>query len=198
MSKQSTNSRLYIIYRDIVLVLCAMTSLIFLVWYMLNCFPRLFNSETAVAVRECAHSLVAILLLFLFLLVVGHLSILLYRMKNTKHSFVWLVQQQAIALFAPILLAVLIKLFSGNLDNELKDMMVGVCSGIVSSIIILVMDRKHHLADNIIKHIAWEYTEGDAEIVDRDASIVTPERRKVTQSDSNKNKNRNRSKHKKH
>lgn len=190
-AKQREKSRLFICYQNIILVICAITLLFFAVWMIINSFPALFKEEWMVALKDTAYVLLRLSTIVLGLFCLIHLMVLLGRSLFTKHSFVWLVAQQIIPLAFPILVVFLIKLFSGQFDDKLSDVIVGVFSGIISSIIVLFLDRNHRLAHNIIQHAAWEYAENEDVKLESTSDSSFPN----NQGDSNKaNRGRKRKK----
>ena len=156
-------NRFFKIYQTFILILCAISVILFMAWYI----PvNLVNESTSGWVTSCkniAHSLMSLLIYILGLLFTGHIITILVRFIFSKqHSFMWLIEKQAVPLIAPIITVLFIKLFSGQLDGRISDMIIGVCSGVVSSIIVLILDRKHILADTLTKKFAWEYVDEDS------------------------------------
>lgn len=161
MSKKSITKRLYAIYEGTVVYI----SLITFVLFVISDIPQLLGgiklSARVVNVADIAHSLMIILCHVLGLICATHLIVILIGSFVTKHSLIWLIGKYSLPLFIPLLAVVSIKFYSNQLNDEISSLIVGVIAGIASSIIVLILDRKAALANNVLKHLAWEYSDED-------------------------------------
>lgn len=156
-------NRFFKIYQTFILILCAISVILFMAWYIPEILVNESTSGWITSCKNIAHSLMSLLIYILGLLFTGHIITILVRFIFSKqHSFIWLLEKQAVPLIAPIITVLFIKLFSGQLDGWFSDMIVGIFSGVVSSIIVLILDRKHILADTLTKRFAWEYADDDS------------------------------------
>lgn len=88
-----------------------------------------------------------------------HILVLFFQsvLSKQKHSFIWLLLHQAIPLFLPICLYMVISAIWGRLDINLSEILCGVFSGVASSILVLVLDRRQRLVQKVLSWTAPEY-----------------------------------------
>ena len=90
--------------------------------------------------------------------VIHVITLLLVSLKG-EHSFLWLIIQQYRPLAVSILVAFMITVIQQGDDTVFESLLIGIASGVISSIIVLIMDRKNTLVDNVLKHSIPEYLE---------------------------------------
>ena len=150
---------LFRIYQWVVVLLTAIALLSFVVYYVAEQFPNMSVENRPWL--SSLHSVVRLIGRILALCCTGHVLILVWKhlCSKPKHSFVWHVKQELVPLVFPIVAYLIISAYSGTLEFGFSDLFCGILGGIISSIIVLIMDRKHTLAEAFIKAVAPEFQE---------------------------------------
>ena len=145
-------------------VFVLMASLLAIILYSFNWFTSEalgISSERMMGIPSVLKS--ASLIIFyseLYLAVVCVLAIFIYSICS-RHSVIWALGKLCIPVVAPLGVFLWFRLLSGDLYNALSEVIIGVVSGIISSVIVVVLDRKHSLANKVLKYAAPEYLEED-------------------------------------
>ena len=154
------NTKFYKGYQNCILVICIITILLFGFWAILNSLTEVgHTTDTIQNLMGISNSILKINLLLLCFACVTHIMVLLTISFKGKNSFLGLVIQQALPLVLPTLLAFVITSIQQKDDAVLKDLLTGIASGVISSIIILMLDRNHTLAVKVMKYLIPEYLE---------------------------------------
>lgn len=119
------------------------------------------SSERMIGIASILKSGALIIFYSEFCLAIVYIPVILIYCYCTKQSFFWVFGKLCVPIVAPIGVFLWFRLLSGDLYNALSDVIIGCVSGIISSVVVVVLDRKHSLAEKVLKYAAPEYLEED-------------------------------------
>lgn len=136
--------------------------LLFLVAYCADLFLRFKGGvSSSLSWVSSIYSILSIEGEVLALFLTGHIITILIRTLRSqkRRSFIWIVYQEAIPLVIPLMVFGMINCLHGSLNLHFSELLVGIIGGVISSIIVLVLNRKNNLPDCILRALAPEFLE---------------------------------------
>lgn len=148
------------IYTGFIISLTGIALLSFAVGAILEIFNSSSNLDTIISI---AHSIVEITGSVLAIFCTIHILVILIRsvLPKSEHSFIWFLFHQAFPLVVPLISFVFIRIFWGAEIFDIMELLCGILAGLVSSILVLIMDRRHNLAEEVLRFVAPEYSENN-------------------------------------
>ena len=145
-------SRLFNIYCIIVLALNIIALFCSVCGCLIETFP---SSDRMVTISHNLHNITHIIGCILALSCTIHLSIIFFQsvLRNNRHSFMWLLIKQGRPIIVSIIFFIIIGVLAGNSFIRSGELISGVLSGMISSVLVLLLDHNHTLASKILDTI---------------------------------------------
>lgn len=156
MKTDYANGKFFSIYQKIVLIATLLYILLFMFFFILSNLPDSCQAQWVEELKCSTESLSSIISSIICALLGCHIVIIIIKSFITKNSFFGLIKREWLPFFLPIVSISFIKLLSGQFNDKIPDVLVGICSGLISSLIVIVLDRNHELAETVLKYATPE------------------------------------------
>ena len=150
------------------MALSSITVLLFGIVFTYNLLPAKLRPLSMEGLVTFIHSIANTISGIFFWLFLIHLWILTIRSFSGKHSIVWLISRQALQLFTPLFMVVLISFLNGDPFEGMSSIIIGVASGVISSLIVLFWNRDEQLIKSVLSRIAPDLLKDDEKTLKQD------------------------------
>lgn len=117
----------------------------------------------------CLLNIAEMLRAILFMCVTAHIVVLLIKMltKKGEHSFIWLIWQEGAAIIVPILAVGFMRFFENFAYERAVEVFWGIVAGVISSLIVLILNRNKNLVEKLLQSFAPEFSENAKSNIDK-------------------------------
>lgn len=161
MKTDFAHSKFFSIYEKIVLIASFLYIFLFFLYFSLSIIPDSWQVHWVEELKGFTQSLSSLISSIICFLLICHIMIILIKSIINKQSFIWLISREWFPIFLPIVMISFIKLLSGQFNDKIPEVLVGICSGLISSVIVILLDRNHKLAENVLKYTAPEFMQNN-------------------------------------